>query len=68
MKTGKKYYIKNYNFNEILTCLSHGYKNIGKKNMEPEDKWPVDLPWMKVKEEIWFTRVNFGVVSSGGSG
>jgi malate synthase len=33
MKTGKKHYLKNYNFHEILTCLSHGYKNIGKNNI-----------------------------------
>jgi hypothetical protein len=33
MKTGKKYYIKNSNFHEILTCLSHGYKNIGQNNI-----------------------------------
>ena len=32
MKTGKTYYIKNYNFHEILTCLIHGYKNIGQNN------------------------------------
>ncbi len=33
MKTGKNHYIKNYNFHEILTCLSHGYKNIGQNNI-----------------------------------
>jgi hypothetical protein len=33
MKTGKKHYLKNYNFHEILTCLSHGYKNIGQNNI-----------------------------------
>jgi hypothetical protein len=33
MKTGKKYYLKNYDFHEILTCLSHGYKNIGQNNI-----------------------------------
>jgi hypothetical protein len=32
MKTGKKYYIRKYNFHEILTCLSHRYKNIGQNN------------------------------------
>jgi hypothetical protein len=33
MKTGKNHYIKNYNFHEILTCPSHGYKNIGQNNI-----------------------------------
>ncbi len=26
---------------------------------QPEEKWPADLPWMKVKEEMRSARVNF---------
>ncbi len=26
---------------------------------QPEDRWPVDLPWMKIKEEMRSARVSF---------